>query len=279
MPAAPLVSVLLAVSNGERYLRAALESILRQTVSDLELIVVDDGSTDETPEILGAVDDARLRVLRNEERRGLAASLNRGLDEARGRYVARLDADDIAFPRRLERQLSAHGRIGLLDRGSSEPECSTSTPAVGRNASHLRCRGAAGDSLGALFSAPVLPSDVLVDRDVLERHGLRYDTEYRESEDYDLWTRLLDVSRGDNSVEPARPLSRCIPDRLRRRGAVCSGRFSERVSLREIAASRARAGRRACRARAAGRVRACSLHAERRGRRLRPSSSSSTPSS
>ncbi|MEP7225551.1 MAG: glycosyltransferase family 2 protein, partial [Actinomycetota bacterium] len=105
MSAAPLVSVLLAVSNGEHYLRAAIESVLRQTISDLELIVVDDGSTDETPEILAAVDDPRLQVLRNEGRLGLAVSLNRGLDEARGRYVARLDADDIAFPRRLERQL------------------------------------------------------------------------------------------------------------------------------------------------------------------------------
>ena len=100
------MTVLLAVSNGERYLGTALASALRQTVEELELLVVDDGSTDATPEILGAIADPRLRVLRNEERLGLAASLNRGLDEARGRYVARLDADDVALPRRLERQLA-----------------------------------------------------------------------------------------------------------------------------------------------------------------------------
>ncbi|MBA3433798.1 MAG: glycosyltransferase family 2 protein, partial [Actinobacteria bacterium] len=105
MENAPLVTVLLAVSNGERYLGAALESVLRQTVSDLELLVVDDGSTDATPSILEGVGDSRLRVLRGEKRVGLAAALNRGLDEARGRYVARLDADDVALPHRLERQL------------------------------------------------------------------------------------------------------------------------------------------------------------------------------
>ncbi len=105
MPPAPLVSVLLAVSNGERYLRAALESVLRQTIPDFELLVVDDGSTDGTPGILESIGDARLRVLVNADRQGLAASLNRGLEEARGRYIARLDADDVAFPTRLEQQL------------------------------------------------------------------------------------------------------------------------------------------------------------------------------
>ncbi|MGH3066396.1 MAG: glycosyltransferase family 2 protein, partial [Gaiellaceae bacterium] len=106
MPTAPLVSVLLAVHDGELYLRAALESALRQTIDDLELIVVDDASTDATPDVVAQIADSRLRVLRNDEQLGLARSLNRGLDEARGRYVVRLDADDVALPRRLERQLA-----------------------------------------------------------------------------------------------------------------------------------------------------------------------------
>ena len=106
MPNAPLVTVLLAVHDGEDYLRPALASVLGQTVGDLELLVVDDGSTDSTPTILSGLDDTRLRVLRNDARLGLAASLNRGLDEARGTYVARLDADDVAMPRRLDRQLA-----------------------------------------------------------------------------------------------------------------------------------------------------------------------------
>ena len=101
MPTAPLVSVLLAVHNGEPYLRTAIESVLRQTVTDLELLVVDDGSTDATPSVLAGIGDERLRVLRTAERQGLARSLNRGLDDARGKFVARLDADDVALPARI----------------------------------------------------------------------------------------------------------------------------------------------------------------------------------
>jgi glycosyltransferase involved in cell wall biosynthesis len=97
MPAPPLVTVLMAVHDGERFLRPALASVLGQTVQDLELLVVDDGSTDATQAILDELVDPRLRVLRNDERRGLAASLNRGLEEARGAFVARLEAQAVAL--------------------------------------------------------------------------------------------------------------------------------------------------------------------------------------
>jgi glycosyltransferase involved in cell wall biosynthesis len=80
VPTAPLVTVLLAVHDGEPYLRAASESVLRQTMSDLELVVVDDASADGTPEYLASVTDRRVRVFRNETQLGLAASLNRGLE-------------------------------------------------------------------------------------------------------------------------------------------------------------------------------------------------------
>src|SRR4029079_8750414 len=86
----PAVSVLVAVHNGARYLRPALESVLRQTVTDLELVVVDDGSTDDTPEVLAGFDDPRVRVVRGEPRRGLAGALHLGLQVVRGRTVARI---------------------------------------------------------------------------------------------------------------------------------------------------------------------------------------------
>src|SRR5712691_9294956 len=101
----PLVSALLAVHNDVRYVRSAVTSVLRQTLADLELIVVDDASTDDTAAVLAGGADGRVTVLRNEEQLGLAASLNRGLDRASGRYVARLDADDVALPERFERQV------------------------------------------------------------------------------------------------------------------------------------------------------------------------------
>lgn len=104
----PRVTTLLAVYNGGAYLREAVESVLAQTYRDFELLVVDDGSTDGSIEALPR--DPRIRVLRNERNLGQIPSLNRGLLEARGEYVARLDHDDVCLPRRLQLQ------VELLDR-------------------------------------------------------------------------------------------------------------------------------------------------------------------
>jgi glycosyltransferase involved in cell wall biosynthesis len=100
----PRISVVTSVYNGERYLRESLESVLSQEGVDLELIVVDDGSEDSTPEILAdsATRDPRLRVL-TQENRGLTVALIRGCAEARGEFIARHDLDDLSLPGRLRR--------------------------------------------------------------------------------------------------------------------------------------------------------------------------------
>ena len=192
--------MLLAVHDGERYLGAAVASALGQTSNDLELLVVDDASTDRTSEILADFAEARLRVIRNDERLGLAGSLNRGLDEARGAYIARLDADDVALPRRLERQLArlrSSPRVGVL--GSAVLEIDDGNR-VGRL--HQMPIGAGAVRWAALFSSPFFHPSVFVDRDLLERNELRYDTSFEESEDYELWSRLLDAADGDNLLDP-----------------------------------------------------------------------------
>ena len=104
----PLISVLMSVYNGAPYLRAALDSILCQTLEDFEFIIIDDGSTDGSTEILQtcASRDPRLRLV-IQENRGLTAALNAGLNLARGKYIARMDADDVARSDRLERQAAA----------------------------------------------------------------------------------------------------------------------------------------------------------------------------
>src|SRR5438128_1485891 len=101
----PVVSVVTSVYNGERYLLPSLESVLGQQGVDLELVVVNDGSTDRTGQILDdlASRDNRLRVL-HQTNRGLTEALARGCSEARGRYIARHDADDLSLPGRLRRQ-------------------------------------------------------------------------------------------------------------------------------------------------------------------------------
>jgi len=230
--ATPLATVLLAVSNGERYLAKALESALRQTVQDLELLVIDDGSTDGTPAVLDGFTDTRLRVLRNEKRLGLAASLNRGLDQASGRYVARLDADDIAMPSRLERQLvriQGDERIGIVGTAILNLDAADRPGDVARMPS-----GADAVRWAALFSAPFYHPTVLVDRELLDRHGLRYDSEYLESEDFDLWTRLLAHADGVNLAEPL-VLYRVHPGQASRRRRDLQRKFQRNVALREIA--------------------------------------------
>jgi Glycosyl transferase family 2 len=113
----PKVTVLLAVYDGEPFLRRCVDSVLAQSFEDFEFLILDDASTDATPDILASYDDPRIRVLRNAQNTGQVPSLNRGLLEARGEYVARIDADDWCRPHRLERQvavLDAEPDVGLV---------------------------------------------------------------------------------------------------------------------------------------------------------------------
>lgn len=98
-----LISVIMPVYNGGRYLKNAIESILNQTFKDFEFIIINDGSVDESLDIIGSFKDERI-ILINRENRGLAVSLNEGLQVASGKYIARMDADDIAMPNRLAKQ-------------------------------------------------------------------------------------------------------------------------------------------------------------------------------
>src|SRR5947207_2234767 len=117
----PQVTVLMTVYNGERYLRPAMESILGQTFTDFEFLIIDDGSTDSSVAIIRSYHDPRIRLY-VEPHRGFVSTLNRGLALARGRYIARMDADDLSDDRRLAVQvafLDAHPRVVLVSCTSS----------------------------------------------------------------------------------------------------------------------------------------------------------------
>jgi glycosyltransferase involved in cell wall biosynthesis len=227
----PLVSVLLAVHDDSRFLGAAVQSVLRQTVDDLELIVVDDASTDATPALLSAVQDPRLVVLTNDEQAGLASSLNRGLAQAGGRYFARLDADDVALPERLERQLE---RLGRRDQPAVVGSAVLDVNAAGRPGTlHRNPSGATGIRWRALFGSPFFHPTVLVDRERADRAQLRYDPSYLESEDYELWARLLSAGAGANLSEPL-VLKRVHPGQASLRRSALQTSFQRQVALREI---------------------------------------------
>jgi hypothetical protein len=226
----PLVTVLLATHNDARYLGIAIDSVLRQTARDLELLVVDDASSDNTQDVLDVLSDPRMRVVRNGEQQGLAASLNRGLDEAGGRFVARLDADDVALPQRLERQLEQIETARSAALGTAVRDID----AQGREGRlHRMPVGPRGVRWLALFSSPFFHPTVLVDRELLERQGLRYDTSFLESEDYDLWTRLFAFTDGDN-VQDALVLKRVHSGQASQHRRELQESFQRQVALREI---------------------------------------------
>jgi glycosyltransferase involved in cell wall biosynthesis len=227
----PLVSVLLATRDDASFLGEAIVSVLGQTFRDLELIVVDDASTDGTANLLDTFEDERLRVVRNEHQAGLAASLNRGLDLAGGRYLARLDADDVALPERLERQ---------VERIRAEPRCAIVGTAITdldeegfRGSTHVLPVAARPLRWHALFSSPFFHPTVLVDRELLDAQKLRYDPEFLESEDYDLWTRLFAVADGANLTRPL-VLKRVHAGQASLRRSDVQESFQRRVALREI---------------------------------------------
>jgi glycosyltransferase involved in cell wall biosynthesis len=116
-PAVPRVSVVMPTYNDALYLRDAIDSILNQTFTDFEFIIVNDGSADDTERIILSYEDKRIRYLKNEVNAGNTVARNKGMEAARGRYIAIMDSDDVSVPDRLETQykyMERHPGIGIL---------------------------------------------------------------------------------------------------------------------------------------------------------------------
>jgi len=200
MAETPRVSVVMPVHNGGPYLEAAVDSILGQTLGDLEFVIIDDGSTDSTGEVLRryAAADHRIRVY-SQAKAGLVASLNRGCKAARAGYIARMDADDVAFPQRLERQ------VEFLDR---EPDVAVVGSAVlrideaGRPLTRNVCPTSHADIAAALreYTCFTHPSVMMRTAAWTAVGGYRH--AYGPAEDYDLWLRLSERYRLANLPEP-----------------------------------------------------------------------------
>jgi len=199
----------MGVHNGAAHVRQAIDSVLAQTEADLELIVVDDGSTDATPQIVAASPDVRLRVARRPHE-GLTRALNHALALARAPIVARLDADDVALPERLARQLAfldAHPEIGVL--GSAAREINGHGRDVGIVRPPLDDR-----TLRRVLIRrnPMVHSSITMRRTLVEAVG-GYDASFAVAQDYDLWMRLAAVTRLANLAEPL-VVRRLLPGRV-----------------------------------------------------------------
>ena len=184
----PKISVLLPAFNAQAYLRESIESILSQTFTDFELILINDGSTDQTLEIMQSFQDSRIQIV-DQENAGLPISLNRGIALAKGEYIARMDADDVSLPRRLEEQtayLDSHPQCALV--GSWADILFDNNPTD----RYLRHPFTNGDiQIKLLFFNCFVHSSVMIRKTALSKTGLY--PEEREKfppEDYDLWLRL-----------------------------------------------------------------------------------------
>lgn len=196
----PTISIIMAVYNGGEHLRSAIDSVLAQSFTDFELVVVNDASTDDSVAQIEGYDDPRIKLLHNEENKGLAASLNVGLKEAKGRYIARMDADDLAVPERLKKQLSfleKHPDIGLL--GSNAVAIDDVDEMIG-----VFQRWETDDVIRwvAMFDNPFIHSSVMFRHSLLTENSLLYDESLVASQDYDLWVKMLKVTQGANCFEP-----------------------------------------------------------------------------
>ena len=182
----PLVSVLMPVYKTAPYLSEAMDSMLHQTFKDYELIVLDDCSPDNAEEILDAYDDSRIVRYKGENNVGLSNVLNVGIEMARGKYIARMDSDDISLPNRLQIQvdyLEAQSEIDLVSVGMQLFGAKESVWIRERNPEKVK--------IEALFHSPVLHASSMWRKDSFERHGLRFRQEMVPAEDYDLWTRAM----------------------------------------------------------------------------------------
>ncbi|MFN8443088.1 MAG: glycosyltransferase family 2 protein [Caldilineaceae bacterium] len=190
----PTVSVQIAVYNGARFLAATLDSLLSQSWTDFELLIVDDGSTDVTPQILAdyATRDPRISLLHNPIRRGVSAARNRALAHSCGRYVAISDADDCSYPQRLEKQvafLDAHPAIGVVSAGVSWiDEAGTPLHKDQRPADDALLRWR------LLFCPPVIHTASMIRRQCLQSIA-GYDEGKPCAVDYDLWLRLAPYTK------------------------------------------------------------------------------------
>lgn len=181
-----LVTVLMTVFNGELYLREAIDSILNQTYKNLELLIINDGSNDRSIEIINSYKDQRIRLINFEKNQGLITVLNIGINEAKGCYIARMDADDVAYPERIEKQ------VVFFKKNPKITICSTLINNNKRfktyinsplNSNEIKAR--------LLFDNIICHPTVMFKSNLLIRKSNYYKNDFPHAEDYALWLESI----------------------------------------------------------------------------------------
>lgn len=189
----PRVSVLLPVYNCEKYIKETLDSVLTQTFSDFELIIIDDCSTDNTVDIIKSFKDSRISFIQKEKNSGYTDSLNYRIDIAEGEYIARMDGDDVCAISRFEKQ------VNFLDNNPEVMLCGTSIQVIGTDNVLRHPQSHEEIKVKLCFGTAFCHPSVMGRKEVFKENN--YNKDFEPAEDYELWTRLVFKGRLANIDE------------------------------------------------------------------------------
>ena len=187
-----MVSVVMAVFNGAEYIRESLHSILNQTFQDFELIIVDDASTDNTVNIIKEYKDDRIVLICNDENLKLPKSLNKGIKSAKGKYIIRMDADDICMPNRFVKQVSFMEENPDIAASSGNYYTIDERGRIKRKFGlKIRSWRLTGKMLNkyALIPSPLVHPAAIIRKEIFDK-GIMYNEEYTSAQDYELWLNI-----------------------------------------------------------------------------------------
>ncbi|HIP25042.1 MAG TPA: glycosyltransferase family 2 protein, partial [Archaeoglobus profundus] len=193
----PLISIVMSVYNGEKYLVESMESILDQTYRNFEFIIIDDGSTDSSLQIIQSYREKDNRIiLISRENKGLPYSLNEGIRLSKGKYIARMDADDISLPRRLEEQ------IIFMEKNRDIGICGCSILDLDTNSKWILTSYDKRLKVELLFLSAFAHPSVMIDRKMMIENNLFYNETFFQSQDFELWTRMAEHTKFANLKTP-----------------------------------------------------------------------------
>lgn len=196
----PKVSIILCAYNAENFIQETIEAILNQSFKQFELIIINDGSSDATGEIINTYYDNRIIGINHEINLGLIQSIRDGIKLSRGDYISKIDADDIPAYDLIERQvriLDQSPKVGIVGVGFLNIDTNGKELFISR-------RSADNTSIqwNIMFGSPITHSGVMIRKEILIQNTLDYQEEFLHAEDYDLWSRLLDFCEGRNIKQP-----------------------------------------------------------------------------
>ena len=192
----PAISVIMPVYNAGLFLKEAIDSVLNQSFSDFEFFIIDDASTDDSVNIIKSYVDARIHFIQKEKNTGYTDSLNLAIGLAQGKYIARMDADDVCLRHRFGQQ------VQYLEKETDVLVLGTAYQVMGTNRVVRMPATFDEVKITAIMQVPVAHPTVMMRAEVFKKFGLQYDKKYEPAEDYDLWANVLEIGQIQNLPEP-----------------------------------------------------------------------------